>query len=105
MLSLAVAYHSGFAWGRFMVGFLRILNVCHCMRSTSSMKSRFLPKSQIGRDVLLLVVLIVPLVIAGVIWGIYGDFSDEIEPVTPTPATQPATPQASPAAWLRFVAA
>lgn len=64
---------------------------------------RFLPKSQISRDVLLLVVLIVPLIIAGVIWGIKGDFFEEVTPLTPTPITIPATPQASPVAWLSFV--
>lgn len=63
---------------------------------------QFLPKSQIGKDGLLLAVLIIPLIIAGVVWGILGDFFEEVEPVTPTPVTIPATPEASPAAWLWF---
>lgn len=63
---------------------------------------RFLPKSQISKDLLLLVVLIVPLVVAGVIWGINGDFFEEVTPLTPTPIATPATPQASPVGWLEF---
>lgn len=64
------------------------------------MKNKLLPKSQTGRDILLLVVLIVPLAIAGVVWGILGDFSEPREPVTPTPITAPATPQATPQAFV-----
>lgn len=64
------------------------------------MKDKLLPKSQGARDILLLVVLVVPLAIAGVIWGILGDFSEPREPVTPTPATVPATPQATPSGFV-----
>lgn len=64
------------------------------------MKSKFLPKTQGGRDILLLVVLIVPLAIAGVIWGILGDFSEPREPVTPTPIETPATPQSTPVTFV-----
>lgn len=63
---------------------------------------RFLPKSQISKDLLLLVVLIVPLIIAGVIWGMNGDFFEDVTPLTPTPISNPATPEASPVAWLSF---
>lgn len=64
------------------------------------MKNTFLPKSQTGRDILLLVVLIVPLAIAGVVWGILGDFSEPRTPITPTPIATPATPQATPQAFV-----
>lgn len=66
----------------------------------SFMQNKFLPKTQSGRDILLLIVLIVPLAIAGVIWGILGDFSTPREPLTPTPVEAPATPSASPAAFF-----
>ncbi|MCA9834516.1 MAG: hypothetical protein KC435_11240 [Thermomicrobiales bacterium] len=63
---------------------------------------RFLPKTQTGRDIGLLAVLIVPLIIAGVIWGMNGDFWEDVELVTPTPVVTPATPMASPVAWLQL---
>ena len=66
------------------------------------MHNRFLPKTQSGRDILLLIVLIVPLAIAGVIWGILGDFSSPRESLDPTPVELPATPIASPAALFAF---
>ena len=61
---------------------------------------KFLPKSQFSRDILLLVVLIVPLAIAGVIWGILGDFSEEREPLEPTPVVLPGTPDATPSSLI-----
>lgn len=64
------------------------------------MKNTLLPKTQGGRDILLLVVLVVPLAIAGVIWGILGDFSTPREPVTPTPVEAPATPQSTPVSFV-----
>lgn len=64
------------------------------------MKDKLLPKTQGGRDILLLIVLVVPLAIAGVIWGILGDFSEPREPVTPTPVVAPATPQATPTSFF-----
>ena len=66
------------------------------------MHNRFLPKTQSGRDILLLIVLIVPLAIAGVIWGILGDFSSPRESLDPTPVELPATPIASPTALFTF---
>ncbi len=62
------------------------------------MFEKFLPKTQSGRDILLLIVLIVPLAIAGVIWGILGDFSSPRETLDPTPVELPSTPVASPTA-------
>lgn len=64
------------------------------------MKDKFLPKSQGKRDLLLLAVLIVPLAIAGVIWGMLGDFTEEREPITPTPIATPATPQSTPVSYF-----
>lgn len=61
---------------------------------------KFLPKTQGARDILLLVVLIVPLAIIGVIWGILGDFSQEREPLEPTPVILPGTPEATPTTFV-----
>lgn len=64
------------------------------------MNRKFLPKTQSGRDILLLIVLIVPLAIAGVIWGILGDFSTPRETLEPTPVDISATPLATPTAFF-----
>lgn len=65
-----------------------------------SMYKKFLPKTQSGRDILLLVVLVVPLAIAGVIWGILGDFSEPRDAILdPTPVDLPSTPVATPTAF------
>lgn len=66
----------------------------------NALKEKFLPKSQIGRDIALLLVMIVPLTIAGVIWGMYGNFSEPREPLTPTPIIAPATPAATPTTFM-----
>ena len=60
----------------------------------------FLPKTQLGRDIGLLTMLIVPLIIAGVIWGMNGDFWEDVAIATATPHATPATPVLSPAAWI-----
>jgi hypothetical protein len=67
------------------------------------MYKKFLPKTQSGRDILLLVVLVVPLAIAGVIWGILGDFSEPRDAILdPTSVDLPSTPVATPAAFYIF---
>lgn len=66
------------------------------------MYKKFLPKTQGGRDILLLIVLVVPLAIAGVIWGILGDFSEPREALDPTPVDLPTTPVATPATPAAF---
>lgn len=64
------------------------------------MLKRFLPKTQGGRDIGLLAILIVPLAVAGVIWGMFGDFTEPRQWATPPPISTPATPQSSPAVFV-----